>query len=596
MNISKLLLIGCFHLIGISLYSQQLIVRATPMETGTIQAGQPVGIWSYFDSPGALGVAINYDTHKILHIAADSSEFVVKERGGWVRQRLRSPCRILGSGLQLLEHYKSTIAVHRDLYSRARRKQQALVTGITFVVGPDGKATHPVVTGFKGYGLDKLMLAAFESAPNVWIPGIRSDGMPATCRFGITAVICPDGPAPGATVAGSDPFNPGSKPTTSCTYQLPAPDSVKVLFILNPRVASQKINTDFLAVRGSKQVVKPYIAFESISPRNNYRGSNSYEIFVPEARPYDSERPQVQSRNESTGIQFSPNGRKIALDASLLTGGAHGLLVAPVEPGNFVQIDCGTILNVFWLDDFNVAFKYQFGETPPLHSLYDHSTGEVVTRKDSITYFDRISADRSMICLARQRGQTQNAIFIVKVSSLEKEKLQISETLQPFPVSWSPDNKTIILKGKKDKMYELFLYQIAEHTLRILPVLNANVCGWSADGRTAYVMRSDQTKGELFSIDTESMAVTEIGGKISNLQEAEFSPEANKFLLREKGDLYLRGAEIDAQPVKIVTNVSAATWSPDGRQIAYVSEQGSLFCVYVVSSGRSVILINRTRP
>ncbi len=606
MNIPKLLLIGCFNLPGVVLYSQQLIVKTTPMEAGTIQGGQRVGIWNYFDSPGVLSVAINYDTRKMLHLASDSSEFLVEQGGRWVRERLRRPCRILGSNWQLFEHYKSTVLVHRDVYPRARRKEQALVTRITFVVGPDGRATDPVVTGFKGYGMDKLMLAAFQSAPNVWIPGIRTVGTLATCRFDIVVVVCPLDPATGSIVAGSIPLYSASpsailqdrvSPGVPCTYQLPGPDSLRVLFEFSPRQATDpRISRDFVNARDSKQVVRPYHPFESVSPRTPYSGNNSYEISAPAAAPYDAPGGRDQQRSESSGIQFSPNGRRIALDASLLAGGARGLFVAPVDPGEFVQIDCGTILNVFWLDDFNVALKYQFGDAQPLHSLYDHSTGVVATRKDSVTYFDRISADRSMICVARPYDPTRNALFVVKMTSLEKEKLQVSETLRPIPVSWSPHNKTILLKGKKDKVDELFLYSMADHTFRLLPVLNADACGWSADGRTVYVMRTNQTKGELFSIDTESMAVTEMGGKVSNLNDAEFSPNANKFLLRIKGNLYLRGAEDDAQPVKIVPNVSAANWSPDGRQIAYVSEQGNLFSIYDVISGRSTILINRTRP
>lgn len=606
MNIAKLLLIGCFHLAGVSLYSQQLIVRSTPMEAGTIQGGQRVGIWNYFDSPGVLGVAINYDTRKMLHLASDSSEFLVEQGGRWVRERLHRPCRILGSNWQLFEHYKSTVLVHRDVYPRAKRKEQPIVTRITFVVRPDGRAADPVVTGFKGYGMDKLMLTAFQSAPNVWIPGIRMDGTLATCRFDIVVVVCPLDPTTGSMVAGSIPLYPDSPSAiiqdrvssgVPCTYQLPGPDSLRVLYEFSPSQATDpKISRDFVNARNSKQVVKPYHPFESISPRKSYSESNSYEISAPESAPYDTPGGKVEQQNESSGIQFSPNGRKIALDVSLLTGGSQGLLVAPIDPGEFVHIDCGTILNVFWLDDFNVAFKYQFGKTQPLHSLYDHSTGVLFTRKDSITYFDRISDDRSMICLARPRDQTQNALFVVKMSSLEREQLQVTETLRPIPVSWSPHNKTIILKGRKDKVDELLLYSFAEHTFRLLPVLNADVCGWSADDRTVYVMRTNLNKRELFSIDTESMVVTELGGKVSNLDDAKFSPNANKFLLRMKGNLYLRGAEPHAQPIKIVPNVSAANWSPDGRQIAYVSEQGNLFCVYDVSNGRSTILINRTRP
>ena len=61
-----------------SLFAQELIIRNTPLESGTIISGKRVGIWSYSDNAGEPGFVINYDTKEILFMAPDSSEFIVE--------------------------------------------------------------------------------------------------------------------------------------------------------------------------------------------------------------------------------------------------------------------------------------------------------------------------------------------------------------------------------------------------------------------------------------------------------------------------------------------------------------------------------------
>ena len=88
----------------------------------------------------------------------------------------------------------------------------------------------------------------------------------------------------------------------------------------------------------------------------------------------------------------------------------------------------------------------------------------------------------------------------------------------------------------------------------------------------------------------------EFSGKVSGLRYAEFSGKANKFMLLMKGGLYLLDPEMPFNPSAIVKNVSFAKWSPDGKQIAYISEAGTLLSLYEISSGRSKILINQLVP
>ena len=503
--------------------AQDQILRNTPLEYGVIRGNQRIGIWRYYDFPGKLGLEIDYGTMQLLYIRPDTSMFTILEGNRIVKTQLKSPCRFHGSELQLAEHYHSRISIPFELRARSKRKNENLETLLTFTVGPNGLAASPEVIGYTGFSMAKMMRVAFESAPNIWIPGIKLDDQPATCLFGVSVRICSD----------------------SCTQTR---DSVRIIY----------------DVRTSKSGV------ESLAPWTN----------------------------ELTGIQFSPNDDWILVEANLVSNtGGSGLLVLSTKKNEFRHIQYGTIKNGYWLDKEHISFNYQFSIADALHGLYNINSGEVVTRSDSITYFDRLSPDGSTLCVANRRDK-RNWLLSIDVATGNRQPLQIESLTNPFPVSWSPDQKSIVIKGKKGNIDMLVLYDFPTQTYRPLPILDGEPCGWTSDGSTVFVRRTNfpfaHFSGEIFSINTKTLTFQELTGRKEGLLTAEFSPEANKFWVLLNGHLHLQYPSLDFKPVKIIDNVSAAKWSRDGTQIAYIASKGTLVCLYNIKSGRSRILRNQS--
>lgn len=177
---------------SVSALAQKRVLVRTPLEYGIVENGQRTGIWRYYDSPGILGMEIDYSTFELLYFNPDTSDFVVQTRDGWSSEKLLRPCRFHRAYSTLVEHFRNSVHSPYGLGLRAEQKEQILQSILTFDVGPEGTAGNPHVSGYTKYGMEKMLMKAYESAPNQWIPGIKMDGTPATCRFGISITACPN--------------------------------------------------------------------------------------------------------------------------------------------------------------------------------------------------------------------------------------------------------------------------------------------------------------------------------------------------------------------------------------------------------------------
>lgn len=514
---------GCF-LLSFSLQAQHRILLRTPLEYGVAQDGQRVGIWRYYDYPGRLGMEIDYGNLSLLYFRPDSGQFVIQDGDRWIKQKLLRPCRIHGSEMTLIEHYDRELRTPFELQRRANDKKQVLETTLTFDVGPEGSAVNPVISGYTGFGMGKMMQKAFNTAPNFWIPGIKNDGSPANCRFGISIKICPDS----CTRAGSD----------------------------------------------------------------SYR--RLYGIELSKKEPPLETRPVAI---DPTAIRFAPDDRWIFVDAKLMarTGG-NGFLVIPAQysPSNQPtrQILYGSIQNGYWLDNRRIAFNYRYSIAKTQQGIYDVDMDSVGTQPDSITYFDRISPDRSLICLVDYEGK-QGIVYLANTTNSQRTKLPLYLGPNPIPLAWSPDQKSLVFTVRKDGIDLLYLYEIETGNARQLPIMGAQPCGWSTDGRLLYLFRRNspfqEPSGELFSLNIESLAFYEVVRKTKGLLFAEYSPLADKFLTILNDDLYLVTPG-DLKWHLLIDKVSTANWSNDGKHIGYISEKGTFLNLYDVTTGQTRIL------
>lgn len=501
---------------------QDVLQVINPLEHGMIRSGQRAGLWQYFDYPGELGLEIDYETMRVTHLQPDSSLFVVKEGDRWVRQQLKSPCRPHGSIMLVLDHFFNNLHSHQEIKARARKRNEPVQTTLTFEVGPEGVASNPKVWGYSGFGMKKLMVKTFDTAPNVWIPGVKMDGSTATCRFGVYIKICPD----------------------TCA-QIPASDTVRILY--------------------------------GLSHNRNRQAEPS---------PWTNER---------AGIVFSPEDQHIAVGASLLSQtGGNGFFIISIKDASYQYIPYGTIKSMYWEDNHTISFKYTYSLSAQVKGRYDVVANRIESRRDSTTFFEHLSPDRKVLFQARLRGKFLETVKTDLVSG-KSEWLDLKPGSNIFPVSWSPDQRYVVLKTRSGNFDQGYLYELSSGTLRMIPVMDTDPCGWTADGSVLYLQQSRFNSGKLFSVNSRTMGFIEMADNIDNFMGAQFSPSANQFLFLRRNNLFLMPPVVDAKPLKIADNVTYAVWNRAGTSIAYVSEKGMLLSLYDVQSARSRILINRSK-
>jgi len=505
---------------------------STPLERGLIRGGQRAGVWQYYDTPGELGLEINYETMEVLQMKSDTSKYVVKEANRWVNQKLRYPCRPHGSIMPLFEHYRLKVRAHNELFNRADRKNEPVETVLTFEVGADGVSSNPNIWGYKKFGMEEMIKEAYESAPNVWIPGVKMDGSVATCRFGIYVRICPN----------------------KCPEFISS-DTVRML----------------------------------------YGGSNTKEEISAERNPVTS---------EPAGMALSPDGEWIAMSAKIMANtGGEGFFVISTRNGTQKRIQYGTIQGMHWLNNENIAFKYYYSLSGIWHGEYNLTTELVKSRNDSLIFFERISPDHKSLLGGKERN---GFLEVVKVSLTTGTSEWVAKHPDGdmFPVSWSPDNLACVMKGRRGGIDNLYHFDVRTTKLTELPLIDAEPCGWSTDGQI-FLQRVipvsfgfppvASLNGQIFAVDSKTNVLSEVTKKMDNFITAEFSPGANKFLLLRKKNLSLFSLAEKGDPKKIASNVSYAVWSSDGRQIAYVSEMGTLLSIYDLQTNRSRIVLNTAK-
>lgn len=172
---------------------QKPTVLYTPTQWGVHMDGNRIGQWRYFDTPGKLGLMIDYSKNELNYFAPDTSMFIVDSNGRWVQSRMQRPCRIHGSTLDFTSHYYEAVPVPLELVSKARRTGTPFSALLTFEIDTNGIAKNPKFHGDDEYSIKKTMLDGFQTAPNVWITGIKSNGERTKCLMGITFQICLDG-------------------------------------------------------------------------------------------------------------------------------------------------------------------------------------------------------------------------------------------------------------------------------------------------------------------------------------------------------------------------------------------------------------------
>lgn len=162
--------------------TSQKIEVISPYERGQMMDGVPIGKWSFSDQIEKVDITIDYGLGKVIFNEPDTNSFIVKQGDNWISQKLETPTRLLGSYLRLVKHYQDNIECD---YNKEK------IIWLIFEVDIDGKAKNPSLKGEYTAKELKNIIAAFNSAPNDWIPG-EFNGQKVKSLFSIPVSNCID--------------------------------------------------------------------------------------------------------------------------------------------------------------------------------------------------------------------------------------------------------------------------------------------------------------------------------------------------------------------------------------------------------------------
>ena len=152
-----------FIFLGSSVYSQTEILN-TEYEMGKYVDGYKDGEWSYYDQAYDLALKINYTSAKLIYLKPDTSDYVVKINGEWVKNKLDIPPRYIGS---MHEFYRilSKISYPKNAINR----NTCGTFYISFEIDSTGSAGNYEVLHDIGDGCGKSALTTLQNIPNVWL-------------------------------------------------------------------------------------------------------------------------------------------------------------------------------------------------------------------------------------------------------------------------------------------------------------------------------------------------------------------------------------------------------------------------------------------
>jgi periplasmic protein TonB len=146
-------------------------VRQTDLDSGRIEKGQRLGVWSFYALTASgrrvLVQRYNFDQKKLLYFRRPEDQPYRHQVGGdWKMGPLDRPPLYLG-GDAVLASYSRQLTYPDQ--ARDRNVQGKVV--VRFVIDTLGVASqHQVLTGI-GAGCDEEALKVARAIPNEWIPG-----------------------------------------------------------------------------------------------------------------------------------------------------------------------------------------------------------------------------------------------------------------------------------------------------------------------------------------------------------------------------------------------------------------------------------------
>lgn len=324
-------------------------------------------------------------------------------------------------------------------------------------------------------------------------------------------------------------------------------------------------------------------------------------------------------------LSFSPDSRKLIFMPNLigLPNTDQRARVIDLKTKSIQELPYPSASTFWWIDNDQLFFLPRYySRVPYVLARVELSTGKVTFLSDSTISGVMFSPDaKKAVYLSRPR-HTRRALMLTDLVSGQTKTIMES-VLYSWPERWSPDGSQVVVRQQENGVSKFTLVNIATATTKPLPLFNANICGWSPDGKLLYQYKNSRdeytTYGEretataydgIVSVQTikttkyepitelfETPLETNVPRSIlkkSRDMRVSYSAARNKFLLIMDKSAYLLDTDPEAKPVKIIEKCQLAEWSGDGAYIAFISSRDQQLNLYHLDTGQSEILTAKT--
>jgi Tol biopolymer transport system component len=211
------------------------------------------------------------------------------------------------------------------------------------------------------------------------------------------------------------------------------------------------------------------------------------------------------------------------------------------------------------------------------------------------------SPDGSKIAFVRDLW-TKAFVVVVEVETGASRRLApalgVTPDSFPQPPSWSPDGRRIAFTGASDRSSDIFVVNADGTGLRNLtrsPTAHDHGPAWSPDGRLITFVSNRRPKGLIGLLSDDLYVVRANGDGMRRLTRTEsedersptWSPDGREIaFVRESHPTNVYVIHVDGNDLRRLTasagsEVSGLAWSPDGLCVAYVGTRGGAN-IYVV--------------